>query len=209
MGDKPMARPRIQGKQQAIVDAAVMVFATRGFWDTPTALISKTAGIADGTLFNYFQTKDDLINGVYLEIKRELVVSLLEGVPENSNFEESMRHFWNQYIDWGVQNPEKFGVLQQIGSSYDISNLVKEEGMQPFITLQEMAVQSITDGGMRDYPVAYLAALLEGQAVTTIRFIQRNPEGKEEYKLIGFDILWDGIKRKKKKVKKKQKAKKG
>src|SRR5688572_6537294 len=131
-GIATMARPKIQGKQQAIVDAAVSVFATRGFWDTPTSLISKTAGIADGTLFNYFQTKDDLINEVYLQIKRELASTLLEGLPENSSFEETLRHFWNHYIDWGVAHPDKFEVLQQIGCSFEVSALVKAEGMQPF-----------------------------------------------------------------------------
>ena len=36
--------------------AAVEVFSERGFWNTPTSLVSKTAGVADGTLFTYFNT---------------------------------------------------------------------------------------------------------------------------------------------------------
>jgi AcrR family transcriptional regulator len=188
-----MARQKIQDKQKAILEAAVEVFSSRGFWDTPTSLISKTAGIADGTLFNYFKTKDDLINEVYLEIKRELADKLLDGLAANDSFQEKMRHIWYQYIDWGVQNPEKFEVLQQIGSSYELADDVKAEGSEPFVVLQQMASQSIANGEIHDYPVDYLGALLDGQALATIRFIAINPKGQEEYKRIGFDILWDGI----------------
>jgi len=56
-----MAREKAADKEKAILEAAVAVFAERGFWNTPTSLISKTAGVADGTLFTYFATKDDLI----------------------------------------------------------------------------------------------------------------------------------------------------
>ena len=190
-----MARPKVQDKQKAILEAAVEVFSSRGFWDTPTSLISKTAGIADGTLFTYFKTKDELINEVYLEIKRELAEKLLEGAAAYDSYQEKMRYIWMQYIDWGVQNPEKFEVLQQIGCSYEIGESVKAEGMQPFVELQQLALDSIAKGELRDYPVDYLGALLDGQAVATIRFIALNPEGQAEYKRIGFDILWNGVKK--------------
>src|SRR5436190_4741528 len=98
-----MGAQKVADKQKAIVEAAVMVFSSRGFWNTPTSLISKTAGVADGTLFNYFETKDDLITEVYLEIKRELADQLLNGLPATSSLRDKMHHIWNRYIEWGVQ----------------------------------------------------------------------------------------------------------
>src|SRR6478735_9416523 len=46
--------------KQAILKAALELFAERGFYRTPTKAISKRARIAEGTLFNYFPTKEDL-----------------------------------------------------------------------------------------------------------------------------------------------------
>src|SRR5215475_6020168 len=103
-----MARAKVQDKYRAILDAAISVFAEQGFWDTPTSLISKTAGVADGTLFNYFKTKDDLIHEVYLELKRELSGYLLDGLGNYDTLHDKMRHIWNHYVEWGVQNPDKF-----------------------------------------------------------------------------------------------------
>jgi AcrR family transcriptional regulator len=46
--------------KKAILKAALGLFSTRGFYNTTTRQISRKAGIAEGTLFNYFRTKEDL-----------------------------------------------------------------------------------------------------------------------------------------------------
>jgi AcrR family transcriptional regulator len=46
--------------KQAILAAALKLFAEKGFYNTTTRAISRKAGIAEGTLFNYFETKEDL-----------------------------------------------------------------------------------------------------------------------------------------------------
>ena len=54
---------RVQKKEktkQAILKAALELFAAKGFYATTTKAISKKAHIAEGTLFNYFETKEDL-----------------------------------------------------------------------------------------------------------------------------------------------------
>jgi AcrR family transcriptional regulator len=65
---KPSARKKASGKRhenkektkRAILAAALALFAKKGFYRTTTKEISKKAGIAEGTLFNYFETKEDL-----------------------------------------------------------------------------------------------------------------------------------------------------
>jgi AcrR family transcriptional regulator len=46
--------------RRAILAAALALFAKKGFHETTTKAISRKAGIAEGTLFNYFETKEDL-----------------------------------------------------------------------------------------------------------------------------------------------------
>jgi AcrR family transcriptional regulator len=46
--------------KKAILAAALKLFAEKGFYNTSTRAISRKAGIAEGTLFNYFETKEDL-----------------------------------------------------------------------------------------------------------------------------------------------------
>ena len=54
-------------KEQKILDTSLKLFVERGFHGTSTAEIAKTAGVATGTLFHYFKTKEELIDSsIYL-----------------------------------------------------------------------------------------------------------------------------------------------
>ena len=58
---------QIKDKKTVIMEASLKLFTERGFYGTSTAQISKEAGVATGTLFNYFPTKEDLLNSLILK----------------------------------------------------------------------------------------------------------------------------------------------
>jgi len=57
------ARPATD-RQDQILDAAVHLFAEQGFHKTTTREIAEAAGVAEGTLYNYFASKDELLMGI-------------------------------------------------------------------------------------------------------------------------------------------------
>src|ERR1700685_131478 len=109
-----MARPKSEDKRNAILEAAARLFAERGLTAAPTSEISKQAGVAEGTLFTYFKTKDDLINALYRELKLELADSMMSGFPRKRSVRHRLEHAWNGYVHWGVGNPDQQKVLKQI-----------------------------------------------------------------------------------------------
>ena len=72
-----MARPKSEDKKQALLEAATAAFAQSGI-AASTALIARNAGVAEGTLFRYFATKDDLLNALYLHLKQDYIKGVLE-----------------------------------------------------------------------------------------------------------------------------------
>ena len=48
-------------KRGRILDAALTVFAAKGFYNTKVSEVAREAGVADGTIYNYFKSKDDLL----------------------------------------------------------------------------------------------------------------------------------------------------
>ncbi len=66
--------------KQAILAAALKLFAERGFYNTSTRAISRKAGIAEGTLFNYFETKEDLAL-YFFEREIDEVIAWFESNP--------------------------------------------------------------------------------------------------------------------------------
>jgi len=52
---------RDPGKPQQIIDAAIRVFARNGYYNSRVSDIAREAGIASGTIYLYFKTKDDIL----------------------------------------------------------------------------------------------------------------------------------------------------
>jgi len=100
-----MARPKSEDKRNAVLDAATRLFAERGLNAAPTSEISKQAGVAEGTLFTYFKTKDDLINALYREIKLELADAMMSDFPRKKKVGTRLRHVWDGYVNWALRIP--------------------------------------------------------------------------------------------------------
>jgi TetR/AcrR family fatty acid metabolism transcriptional regulator len=66
----PVEPPR-SGKRDAILSAAVEVFARRGYFGAQVADIARAAGVAAGTVYLYFRSKDDLLVSIFEKTMRE------------------------------------------------------------------------------------------------------------------------------------------
>ena len=58
-------RTVIPDKREAILKAAAKVFAGKGFFNSKVADIASAAGVADGTVYLYFKSKDDILHSIF------------------------------------------------------------------------------------------------------------------------------------------------
>ena len=80
-----MARPRSDDKRQRILQAAVKVFARKGYHGARVSEIAQKARVADGTIYLYFRNKEDIIVSLFDEVMREHLVEKrerLEDLPD-------------------------------------------------------------------------------------------------------------------------------
>jgi len=190
-----VARTKSEDKRRAILDAALSVFAERGTWSTPTAAISRAAGVAEGTLFTYFPTKEILMNELYRDLKSELAEILLASFPSDGDVRTRFQHLWQGYIRWGVTHPDELKVLAQLQVADQITPESREVGRAPFVEIERIATEAIAHGYLHDYPVAYHSMLFDTLAEMTIAVIASEPNTTVDYAMIGFDVLWRGTSR--------------
>jgi AcrR family transcriptional regulator len=192
-----VARPKSENKRNSILDAATRVFAERGLTAAPTSEISKQAGVAEGTLFTYFKTKDDLMNALYCEIKLELADAMVSGFPRKKSVRTRLRHAWDSYVNWGVSNPEQRKVLAQLQVSGMLSKASIEAGSAPFVEMQNMIRNAIEQHILRgDLPIELISKMLAAVAEGTMDLIVLKPALANKYRNGGFEIYWAGIARK-------------
>jgi AcrR family transcriptional regulator len=189
-----MARPRSEGKRNAILDAATRLFAERGLTAAPTSEISKLAGVAEGTLFTYFKTKDDLINALYREIKLELADAMMSDFPRKKNIRTKLRHVWDRYVNWGIANSRQRKVLAQLTVSEALTKESRDAGSAPFVEFQAMIRDAIEQRVFRnDLPVELISKSLAALVEATIDLTESNRAKAKQYRDSGFQMFWAGI----------------
>lgn len=77
-------RAVVSDKREAILRAATKVFAGKGYFNSKVADIAKEAGIADGTVYLYFKSKDEILHSVF---DRAMAEFIEEGKRELAQFE--------------------------------------------------------------------------------------------------------------------------
>jgi len=187
-----MARPRSEDKRSAILAAATELVAAQGL-GAPTAKIAKQAGLAEGTLFTYFENKDDLLNQLYLEIKTDLRDAMMANYPAHRSLADRARHIWDRYIDWGVAFPAKRKALSQLGVSGRITTTTTDASRSAFCEIEALMHESLATGPLKDQPPAFVVAIMESLAETAMRFTTSDPAQAERYKQAGFDAFWRAI----------------
>jgi TetR/AcrR family fatty acid metabolism transcriptional regulator len=86
------ARPSRSGdKRERILGAAVRVFAKKGFYATRVSEVAKAAGVADGTIYLYFKSKDELLVSLFEDRVERLLAYLYEELPKRASATEKLR----------------------------------------------------------------------------------------------------------------------
>src|SRR5215210_2914895 len=78
-------------KRERILRAAVDVFADHGYFNAKVAQIAKAAGVADGTIYLYFDGKEDLLITIFREHTRNYLHSLEQRLANINRAEERLR----------------------------------------------------------------------------------------------------------------------
>jgi AcrR family transcriptional regulator len=184
-----MARPKSEDKRNAIVRAATRVIVAQGL-SAPTALIAREAGVSNGSLFTYFETKADLFNQLYLELKTEMATASLAGLSVEAASREQMFRVWSNWMHWAAEHPDKRAVLVQLGLSEDLTPATRQAGHMTMAGLAGLLERVRSGGPMRDAPMGFVVAIMNGVAEATIEFMAQDAAHADAHCQAGFDAMW-------------------
>jgi len=107
MGVHPKRR-RVVDKRAAIIDAAVSLFAHRGFYGTTVPEIAAAAGVATGSIYLYFKTKEALVNAALTERKQGMFAIFVAAANADGDWETRFRRVWRQLVAYAIAHPADF-----------------------------------------------------------------------------------------------------
>jgi len=183
-------------KKQKIMDAALELFVEKGFDATPTAEISKKAGVATGTLFHHFGTKEELINSIYLSIKKDFANSLIASIDKKTATKSQIRQLWLGMLEYSVNNPNKANFLHNFGYSNYITKETHIEIEETFNFAVKIMIQGIEEEIIKPMPQDFFAEVFSGLFYALTRYFINNSQKFQdpEYQKMAFDLFWNAIK---------------
>lgn len=186
-----MARPRSDEKRKAILDAAVELFADRGIGHAPTSAISSFAGVAEGTLFTYFKTKDELLNELYREMRKEIDREMVD-YPFTADARTRLRFVWDRFLDLAKRYPKRLKVQQQLRAS---GRLLKDTEAPNMVILELLHTckEGAEMGALHGVSPEYLVLMFRAQAEATAEFIAAHRELEAESRELGFRLVWRAL----------------
>ncbi|HEY1447890.1 MAG TPA: TetR/AcrR family transcriptional regulator [Caulobacteraceae bacterium] len=171
------------------MSAATRVIASEGL-GASTAAIAKAAGVSNGSLFTYFDTKADLLNQLYIELKTEMASAALDGLPSDGDIHKLTLHMWTCWLAWATSCPEKRRALAQLDVSDDVTLESHQTASRAMAGVAQLLERSRENGPMREAPLAFVVALMNALADATIDFIIRDPANADKHGEAAFGALW-------------------
>jgi TetR/AcrR family transcriptional regulator, fatty acid metabolism regulator protein len=91
-------------KRGRILQSAMRIFASKGFFGAKVSDIAEDAGVADGTIYLYFRSKDDLLISLFEEQMERVNSELLRAMEGSARAPEKLRSFIFAYMDLVAKN---------------------------------------------------------------------------------------------------------
>jgi AcrR family transcriptional regulator len=99
-------------KKDDILQAALILFAERGYYGTPVSLIAEKAHVGSGTIYRYFKDKDELVNVLYRTWKQAFMDYVAAGLGPDQTVRSVFHVCWERMTAFALNNKEAFIFLE-------------------------------------------------------------------------------------------------
>jgi len=144
-------RPVIADKREAILRAAIRVFAHNGYFNSKVADIAREAGVADGTVYLYFKGKEDILHSIFDRNMEQAIVEARLRIEQVTDPRERLRQIALLH-------------LERLGADRDLAVVFQVElrGSTKFM-------QEFSAAGFAEYLALIRATFEEGQQAGAFR----------------------------------------
>lgn len=180
-------------KQEIILITALRLFVENGFHGTPTSKIAKEAGVANGTLFHYYPTKEDLIVSLYLYIKSKMGKYIEEHVKPTNDTKEEFRSQFKAVMQWSMLNRNEFYYTQLFNTSPFASLLSPEEVRKQLKKSCDQIQDAVDKGVFKSCDVDFIHTIMGSHVFGLYSYLMKSKLSKSQQQKViddSFEMLW-------------------
>jgi AcrR family transcriptional regulator len=145
-------------KRRLLLDAAVRVFARKGYHTCRVGDIAEEAGVAHGLLYHYFASKEEVLETIFRETWRDLLQAVQEVEESGAPAREQLRQVAAILLRSWRRDPDLVRVLvREVAQSPQRASRVQEIG-EAFLAIERIVARGQADGQIRGDVDARLAS---------------------------------------------------
>jgi TetR/AcrR family transcriptional regulator, multidrug resistance operon repressor len=189
-----IVQSEIQDKRKAILKSTLELIKDNGFHGTPISLIAKNAGVASGTIYHYFPSKDAIIMELNYQIKKDMVAAMFNDGNTKKDYKQQFFEGWINLCKYFINNPSSLIFTEQFNSSpYAKIASRKDEGSVS--KFNEFFQLGMDKGYLKKMEYLLIASAVFGCITATAKYHATSRFGFKDIDLCKIaNILWDGIK---------------
>lgn len=174
-------------KRELIIRKAMETFASRGFHPATMDEIAKAAGVAKGSLYNYFKSKEELLKSLILETIEE-VGDMIDPDRDGTVTHEEFLDLIHKVRTWTEENRTFFLLYISVAAQPNVFQLFEEEMWQKVSPLMEKLENFFSENGITDpkAEVRFLDAMLDGMRLNYAVDPEHFPLDQTEKKIIHY-----------------------
>jgi TetR/AcrR family transcriptional regulator, fatty acid metabolism regulator protein len=176
-------KPESADKRRQLLDAAVRVFARKGYHASRVGDIAEEAGVAHGLLYHYFKSKDEVLEAVFHENWSLLQLRIASVEETDEPAADQLRHIAAIVLRTWLHLPDVVTVvIREFGRSPELADRIGELA-QPIDVIQRTIERGIERGEFRsDIDPQFAATVVYGSIdeLLTGWVLGRLPSGEED-----------------------------
>jgi TetR/AcrR family transcriptional repressor of multidrug resistance operon len=185
----------ITDKKRAIFKSTLELVKDNGFHGTPMSLIAKKAGVAAGTIYVYFESKDALMIELFSYIRAKMIEAILVDDNEDADFKERFFSIWLNHCFFYINNPDMVYFLEQYTNSPYYHRDDKKDADKFQKVLEAFVKTGIENGFLKEIDHHLLGLFVHGSVISAAKiYLKKLKIGKDELRQVA-QIVWDGIKK--------------
>lgn len=197
-GVAPRRRLTSEQRRQRVVEAAVAVFAERGYSGASVLDVARRAGITKATLYDHFPSKREMYLAVLRLQRDEALRQVLPRLGADLPPREAVANALDVFLDWAQQHPATWRLL--FGETYGDGDLARQHRAlqsEAYLAIAAVVLGVRRRGGRPSRHLQMVAEVLGGAVHGLARWWWHDHPGVPRRALVDalMDVLWVGLER--------------
>ena len=182
-------------KKQRILLTMLELVVKQGFYATPMSQVAREANVAVGTIYHYFNDKEQIIEEIYMMIFKDFGVVMMANIAPEDNYKIQFETMWLNLFNYFVGNPLAFKFTEFVGVPPLISLETVKKTLPYYVEVRDFFLKGIKEKELKNMHVRLIMQFCYSNVVSAVRLKDKAELPMNDLQIKqAVEASWDTIK---------------